>query len=204
MSNTLSGLTAVKVLDDRANLHEAEKYLFKQPANEVSYQSWSATSSSDSQCSFTVNPPGAEMELYSNDAAGAKVYSDPRELVCGYPPYGNTNAICLQTTEPYRYIHALGRYDLDENRRSYEMSSFPSQPDYYQRYNDRGNQSLYPVVADGVAPPNPNNAIAGTEGLNMELILCEQQGHHHLGDHRTSVPVPSHRRPIRWNGSLTG
>jgi len=200
MSNTLSGLTAVKVLDDRANLHEAEKYLFKQPANEVSYQSWSATSSSDSQCSFTVNPPGGmnaitsrfvlltmqvttEMEMVTYNNNGVAAYSDPSALVCGYPPYGNSNAVCLrqfplasimqsvrmtlntitETTEPHRYIHALGRYDLDENRRSYEMSSSPSQPDYYQRYNDSDNLELYPV--NGVAVPG--GPIANSAGLAL-------------------------------------
>jgi len=200
MSNTLSGLTAVKVLDDRANLHEAEKYLFKQPANEVSYQSWPSTASSDSQCSFTVNPPGgmnaitsrfvlltmqvtAEMEMVSYNNQGVAAYSDPRALLCGYGANGNSNAICLrqfplasimqsvrmtlntisETTEPHRYIHALSRYDLDENRRAYEMSSSPSQPDYYQRYNDSGNQELYPV--NGVAVPGA--AIGGTAGLEL-------------------------------------
>ena len=75
---------------------------------------------------------------------------DVRELVSGSPYVvngveqvndSNLNAICLrqfplasimrslkmkinqstETAEPYRYIHALGRYNLDDDQQAYEM-----------------------------------------------------------------------------------
>ena len=125
----------------------------------------------------------AEMEMVSYNAQGVAAYSDPRDIVCGYGPNGNTNALCLrqfplasimqsvrmtlntitETTEPHRYIHALSRYDLDENRRSYEMSSSPSQTYYYQRYNDNEALELYPVAGAAV----PTAATPGTAGYAL-------------------------------------
>ena len=69
----------------------------------------------------------------------------------------NINSDSLSVT-PKDYIHALGRFNLDDNIRAYEMSSSPSQPDAFQKYADGSNLSSYP--AGGGA------AIAGSQGLN--------------------------------------
>jgi hypothetical protein len=47
----------------------------------------------------------------------------------------NINSSTL-TQEPYKFIHALGRFHLSESLRENELSSSPSQPDPYQKYND--------------------------------------------------------------------
>ena len=39
-------------------------------------------------------------------------------------------------TDPHRFIHALGRYNLDGLDRDGYMSTTPSQPDAFQNYND--------------------------------------------------------------------
>ena len=49
MSLAYSDLTPVKVVDPRVNLHEAEKYLFRQPANVVTHKTITANSASDTR-----------------------------------------------------------------------------------------------------------------------------------------------------------
>ena len=84
---------------------------------------------------------------------GAEINYDLGPEFCGVPrpiggaedDFSSRNNICLrqfplasimrtlkmtmnsttETVEPYKYIHALGRYNLDDDQRAYEMSSTP-------------------------------------------------------------------------------
>lgn len=73
----------------------------------------------------------------------------------------NINSDTL-TVQPYQYIHALGRYNLEDVIRATAMSSSPAQPDAYQKYNDRSDQALYTQNPGGVNP-----AVAGSIGRSL-------------------------------------
>lgn len=74
------------------------------------------------------------------------------------------------TTNPSDYINALGHFNITELERAYEMSSSPSQPDMYQKYNDM--TGLYEVIGNGnggaaAGPPIVlATAVPGTQGSN--------------------------------------
>ena len=82
----------------------------------------------------------------------------------------NLNSDTL-TVEPYKYIHALGRFNLEEDNRAYEMSSSPSQPDAFQKFNDRSaHNGAAPFVNNigGVySQVVPNDVGAYNEGVGL-------------------------------------
>lgn len=110
--------------------------------------------------------------------ANDRVATDLSKLVAGNGD--GSNAICLRqfpiasvmrtlkininsdtlTVQPHRYIHALGRYNLDDSIRANEMSSSPCQPDAFQKYQDGFTQPVY--SGDGGAI----GAVAGSQGKN--------------------------------------
>jgi len=48
--------------------------------------------------------------------------------------------------QPYHYIHALGRYNLDMDKRIYGLSTFPAMPDSFQKYNEEINKLMMQLV----------------------------------------------------------
>lgn len=161
------GMKPVKLPDPRIDVRTQDKYLFKQPANVVTYKTFNNNSTSSSSTHFTATPPNpniiisplvylnAPMRLTvtASSAPNGAPY-DARATILGPNPticprqlpiasVIQTLSLKLNTDTTSvnlnEYIHALSRFYSDDAIRAYEMSSCPVQPDFFQKYNDWSN-----------------------------------------------------------------
>ena len=235
MSLSYNQLKPIKVYDPRTNLREHNKYLFKMPGNQVTYETFSSSSNSNSSTSYKVNPPNpstivsrlayqtkkfkVKFDFYEVDGAGAQVAlhgADEAEsvknacnFICGitnpnieigaaanfpaganitdrlganYLFVGGNESICLRqfplasvcqsqkvtingdvlTNEPYKFIHEVARFNLDDMARAQSIS--PAQGDQYQNYYDDKTNIVYTQTID-----NANNVEKGKgQGLGIQ------------------------------------
>ena len=158
------GLKPVKLPDPRIDIRTQNKYLFKQPANVVTYKTFNSNSTSQNSTHFTATPPNPNIIIsplvYVNLPATVKVtgktaaanapadfrdmfFSSNTSIVPRQLPISSiiqTLSLKLNTDTTTvnlnDYIHAIARFYSDDAIRAYEMSSSPVQPDFFQKYND--------------------------------------------------------------------